>query len=194
VVSPGERVALLGENGSGKSTALHTLLHFVTCSAGRAELGGVPVAAMRRAGIARHLGWVPGETHLFATTLGDNLRLADPDASDRRCVEVLTRVGLGEWFEGLREGLATRLGSGGRPLSAGERQRLGLARALLGPGSVLVMDEPTAHLDASGARGCLVELLDAADGRAVVLVSHDHTVADLVDRVVTLPRREPPTG
>ncbi len=185
-VGAGRRVALVGHNGSGKTSAVHTLLHFVECSAGRASIGGVDVRDLTRTGIARHVGWMAEETHLFAASLGENLRLGRPDADDEQCVTVLERVGLEGWYGALADGLDTVLGFGGRPVSAGERQRLGLARAILAGGSVLLLDEPTAHVDPSSTGRVLTELLDAAGPRSVLVVSHEPDIDRYVDEVVTL--------
>lgn len=185
-VGPGRHVALIGPSGSGKSTALHALLHFVPLCAGTATLGDVEVSAMTREGLARHLGWMPDETHLFSASLADNLRIARPAATDEELDDVLDQVGLGGWLGGLPGGLATPLGVGGCTLSAGERQRVGMARALLSQGPVLLLDEPTAHLDPLTSPDVLAALLGAAGERSVLVVSHDPHVAHLVDAVVQL--------
>ena len=181
-----KRVALVGPSGAGKSSVLHLLLHFLEPSRGAATLGGVDVREMTRAGIARRVAWLDEETHVFAASLGDNLRLSWPEASDAECREALERVGLGRWYAALAEGLQTRLGAGGRPLSAGERQRLGMARALLCQAPVLLLDEPTSHLDPASAPDALRELLGAAGARSVLLVCHEPESAAGVDAVVHL--------
>ncbi|HTZ10184.1 MAG TPA: thiol reductant ABC exporter subunit CydC [Acidimicrobiales bacterium] len=184
VVAPGRRVAVTGPSGAGKSTVLHTLLHFVECRDGTARLGGVDVRTMTRASIAGHVGWVGETTHVFADSVTANLRLARPDAGEADCRRALKTVGLGPWLAGLPDGLLTVLGAGGRPMSAGERQRLGLARALLGGGSVLLLDEPAAHIDAPSAAPLLRAVTGARPGGTVVLVSHDPAATLPVDTVV----------
>ena len=185
-VRNGERVALVGPSGSGKTSVLHALLHFVACRSGQARLGGVDVSTMTREGIATLAGWVPEETHVFAASVAGNLRLARPSATVLECLAALDRVGLRPWSDGLPGGLATRLGAGGLPMSGGEQQRLGLARALLAGPSVLLLDEPTAHLDPATGDRVLRELLDAAGERAVLVVSHDQAISQHVDSVVAL--------
>jgi thiol reductant ABC exporter CydC subunit len=185
-VAPGRRVALIGRSGAGKSSAIHVLLHFLEASAGSASIGGVDVRLMTRTGMARHVAWLAEETHLFAATLADNLRLARPEATEDELVAVLDQAGLGAWYRSLPGGMGTVLGAGGRDLSAGERQRLGMARALLSGAELLFLDEPTAHLDPWSSAHVLAELLGSADSRSVLVVSHEPGIAGLVDEVVTL--------
>lgn len=182
----GGRLALTGPSGAGKTTVVHALLRFLVCASGRATLGGTDVTELDRQGIARLAAWLPDETHVFSASLGDNLRLAMPPASDAECASALEKAGLAEWFASLPDGLATRLGAGGRPVSGGEAQRLGLARALLGGAPLLLLDEPTARLDTATAAEILPELLGAAADRSVLVVTHDPGVAGLVDEVVAL--------
>ena len=185
-VRPRGRLAISGASGSGKSTAVHTLLHFLEPAAGTASVGGVDVRRMTRAGMARRVAWLDEETHLFAAPLADNLRLARPGATDAECTAALDRVGLGAWLHSLPDGLETVLGAGGRPTSAGERQRLGMARALLSGAELLLLDEPTAHLDPGSSSRVLAELLGAAGSRSVLVVSHDPELVGEVDAVVVL--------
>jgi thiol reductant ABC exporter CydC subunit len=185
-VQPGERVALVGASGSGKTSALQTLLHLLEASSGVTSIGGVDVREMTRVGIAQHLSWLDAETHVFTATLADNLRLGSPHASDRDCEKVLDRVGLSDWYRSLPHGLGTVVGAGGRPVSAGERQRLGMARALISGACVVLLDEPTSHIDSASSATILAELVGAAGSRSVLVVSHDQDIAAHVDRVVSL--------
>ncbi len=187
-VGEGQRVALVGPSGAGKTSAVYALVHFLACSGGHARLGGVEVSQMTREGIATLVGWLPEATHVFAATVADNLRLGGPSASEAECLAVLDRVGLRGWVDGLPAGLATRLGAGGLPVSAGEGQRLGLARVLLAGPPLVLLDEPTAHLDPATAGRVLRELLDAAGDRSALVVSHDPAVPGYVDTVVALDR------
>jgi ABC-type transport system involved in cytochrome bd biosynthesis fused ATPase/permease subunit len=183
---PGTRIAIVGPSGSGKTTLLHTLLHFIEPTVGSATLDRIDVRAMTRSGLARHVGWLPEETHLFAASLRDNLRLACPSAADDDCIAALDRVGLSPWYGSLPDGLDTRLGAGARPLSAGERQRIGLARLMLSQASVLLLDEPTSHLDPASSPSALAALLGNSGRRAVLVVGHESDGAGPVDRIIQL--------
>jgi len=182
-VAPGARIAVRGPSGAGKSTALHALLHFVECRRGRADIGGVDVRTLSRSGIAAHVGWLGASVHVFTDTVSANLRLGRTGATEDECRAVLGTVGLGPWLSALPDGLDTVVGAGGRPMSAGERQRLGLARALLAGGTALLLDEPAAHIDAPSVTPLLRALTADDPGRTVVMVTHDASPAD-VDAVV----------
>lgn len=184
-VAPGERVAVVGPSGAGKSTLAAVLLRFLAYD-GSATLSGTELAALSGDDLRQVVGLLGQDSHLFDTSIAANLRLARPDATDDDLRAVLARVHLGDWLDGLPAGLATDVGEAGRRVSGGERQRLALARLLLADRPVLVLDEPTEHLDPSTADALAADLLTLTEGRSVVLVTH--RVADLegVDRVVVL--------
>lgn len=183
-VRPGEVVALTGPSGAGKSTLLAAILGLVEPSAGRIYVEGadgteVDVRALDgerwRAGVA----WVPQEPFLLAGTVGDSVRLVAPDASDAAIVAALASVGLGDVDPGLI------LGERGAGLSSGQRRRVGVARALLRGCPLLLLDEPTAGLDAAAEAAVLGAISRAARGGvAVLLVAHRPAAAALADRVV----------
>jgi ATP-binding cassette subfamily C protein CydC len=129
----------------------------------------------------------PEDAHLFGTTLLENLRVANGTTTEDQARAALEAVQLGAWLDSLPDGLHTALGSGGNTVSGGERRRLLLARALLSPAPIHLIDEPAEHLDADGV-DALRSLVAAmrAQGRSVVIVTHDLGILDVVDRVVTL--------
>ncbi|ROP42916.1 thiol reductant ABC exporter subunit CydD [Pseudokineococcus lusitanus] len=181
-VPDGGRVALLGPSGSGKSTLVAVLTRLLDPRAGEVRLGGVDVRALAGDDVRRRVAVVGDHgDHLFASTVRENLRLARPGASDAELVAVLERVRLGEWLSRLPAGLGTWLGEG--TVSGGERRRLAAARALLVDPAVLVLDEPTEGLDEPTAEALVADLLDAASGRGVLLLTHRPEGLDRVDVV-----------
>ncbi len=190
-LAPGRRVAVIGPNGSGKSTMLAVLARHLDPSRGRHAVDDTDVHDLTIDDVRRHVAVVDDEPHVFAASVGANLRLAGPDADDAAVGRALERAGLGPWLAGLPEGLETRLGSGGRGVSGGERARLGVARAVLADRPLVLLDEPTAHLDHATATAVLDDVLSATDGRSVVMVSHRPEALDRFDTVLDLGARHP---
>ena len=139
--------------------------------------------------VRRTVGLVDDDPHVFASTLFENVRLARPDASRRRSRPRCGPSGSWDWLDGLPDGLDTLLGDGHAHVSGGERARIGMARAVLADLPVLVLDEPTAHLDTATAEALAADLLDAGRGRSVVWVTHGTAGLDRVDTVLDLGRR-----
>jgi thiol reductant ABC exporter CydC subunit len=181
-VPDGAKVALTGGSGAGKSSVLALALRARDPDAGRVTLGGTDLRRLPLDGVRSRLAWSAQAPQVLGGTLAGNLRLGRDDATDEELLAVLAAVGLDDVAAAL--GLDGWVGEGGERLSAGERARLGLARALLSRADVLLLDEPTAHLDAALAARVL-DLL-AADPRAVLLVTHDAAALDGRWRVVDL--------
>ncbi|MBP2368133.1 thiol reductant ABC exporter subunit CydC [Pseudonocardia parietis] len=179
-VAEGEHVALVGASGSGKSTLAAVLFRFLDPLTGSVTLGGHELTTRPPDEVRRVVSGVPADPHVFDSTVRENLRLAASGATDAELSGVLHRVGLA----GLD--LDHEVGAHGARLSGGMRRRLALARALLVDPAVLVLDEPTAHLDPDTRDAVLDDLLAAAAGRSVVLITHDPAVLDRVDAVYTL--------
>lgn len=185
---PGEHLGITGPSGSGKSTLAATLVRFIDPVAGRALLGGTDLRRLALDDVRRTVGLVDDDPHVFASSVAENVRLARPGASDDDVRDALCRARLGEWVDGLPDGIHTHVGAGSREVSGGERARLAMARALLADAPVLVLDEPTAHLDAATARDVAAQLLDAAarPGRSVVWITHGTIGLEAMDHVVRL--------
>jgi ATP-binding cassette subfamily C protein CydCD len=186
-VEPGEIVSVMGESGAGKSTLLLVLAGLLP-AAGTTRLGPRNLAAMDDAERSSRVLLVPSAPHLFGGTLAANLRLAAPDATDGDLHRALVAVGLGEWLASLPDGLETVLGEGGATASGGQRQRLGLARAILSPAPLVLLDEPASHLPEADAIAALRAVLRARPGRSAVLVSHRAAERRLATREVVLER------
>lgn len=183
-VEPGECVALSGPSGAGKSTLLQVLLGFVTPSAGRVRVGDVDLAGLAPEQWRERIAWVPQRPHLFAGSIAENVRLARPGAADAEVTAALVDAGAWEFVRALPRGADTLLGEGGVGLSAGQRQRLALARAFLADRPVLLLDEPTAALDGETEAAVVEAVRRLAVGRTVLLVVHRPALLALADRVV----------
>jgi ATP-binding cassette subfamily C protein CydC len=189
-VPPGRRVAVVGPSGSGKSTLAAVLFRFRDPDAGTVHLDGIDVTTVPADTVRTLLTGMPQDPHVFASTVRENLRLARPGATDADLRAVLGRVGLDPAL------LDTDVGVHGARLSGGMRQRLALARALLvsetggpatdGPGPLLVLDEPTTHLDPETRDAVLDDMLSATAGRSLILITHDLDALDRMDDVVVL--------
>lgn len=172
-VAPGERVAIVGPSGAGKSSIVSAVLGLVEYR-GEVAIGGVPVDGARSSCITA----VPQSPHVFRTTARENLRMAVGDVDDGRMLDVLARVGLA--------GVELDRDLGAAPLSGGEALRLGLARALLSDAPVVVLDEPTEHLDDETAAQVMATIVDATRERALVMTTHRVTDLEAFDRVLVV--------
>jgi ATP-binding cassette subfamily C protein CydD len=185
-IRPGDRVAIMGPNGAGKSSLLSLLLRFTEPTGGRITAGGVDVARVDVDNWRRQVTWVPQRPYLFAATVADNIALGQPDASREDIARAAGMAGADAFIEALPEGYDTPLGEQALRLSAGQRQRIALARAFLRDAPLLLLDEPTAHLDPIVAGQILAVIQTLMAGRTVVLVTHRHGWPGGADRVLTL--------
>jgi thiol reductant ABC exporter CydD subunit len=183
---PQETVALIGASGAGKSTVASLLLCLAAPTAGRVTVGGVDLADCDVDAWRRRLAWVPQHPTIFRGTVADNIRLGRTEAGDGE-VRVAARLAcVDEFVHALPAGYDTVVGDGGRPLSAGERRRIGLARAFLRGAELVVLDEPTADLDAATAALVVAAVERLQAGRTVLLIAHRAELVRHADRVIVL--------
>jgi ATP-binding cassette, subfamily C, bacterial CydC len=185
-LDPGRRIALMGPSGAGKTTVVNLLLRFLDPDEGRVTIGGRDVRELRQHDVRRMFALAGQNAHVFDSTIRANLSLARPTASDAELEDALHRARIGEWVASLPDGLETLVGEEGTQLSGGQRQRLTLARALLSAAPVLLLDEPTAHLDPATAEDLMEDVLVAAGERSVLLITHRPEGLDRVDEIVWL--------
>ena len=185
-IPQGARVALLGPSGSGKSTLAALALKVAAPRSGHVLLGGVDIATLPAALVRARIGWLGQATHLFDDTIRENLLLADPDADEPALWAALDAARVGEMVRALPDGMDAWVGEGGTRFSGGQGRRLALARALLSPAPILILDEPCAGLDAETERAFLETLNETAPGRTVILITHRLTGVERLDRIFRL--------
>ena len=179
----GSRTAILGPSGAGKSTIAGLLLKLLAPQSGQIRLGGIDIAALPAEAVRARIAYLSQTTHLFADTIRNNLRIGDPAADDARLWAALDQAQLAEAIRALPDGLNGWLGEAGSTLSGGQSRRLALARTLLSPAPILLLDEPGAGLDAATEAEFMKTLNAATVGRTIILITHRLTGAERLDRI-----------
>jgi ATP-binding cassette subfamily C protein CydC len=185
-LAAGRRVALLGPAGAGKSTVAAVLLKFASLTGGTASFNQCDFSLLSGDAVRSAVRGLAQDAHVFDTTIGANLLIGRPGAGEPELARAAARAGLLDWVRSLPDGWDTPAGPRGARLSGGQRQRLALARALLADPAVLILDEPTAHLDRATRAALAADLLAASAGRSTLLITHDLAGLDQVDEIVVL--------
>jgi ATP-binding cassette, subfamily C, bacterial CydC len=185
-IPPGARVGVLGPSGAGKSTLAALALKVASPQSGRVMLGRTDIASLRAGEVRQRVGWLSQTTHLFDDTIRANLLLARPDADEAALWNVLEAARIADVVRALPDGLDTWVGEGGTRFSGGQGRRLALARVLLSPMPILILDEPCAGLDAETERAFLATLNEVAEGRTIILIAHRLVGVEKLDRIYRL--------
>ncbi|HTW20491.1 MAG TPA: thiol reductant ABC exporter subunit CydC [Mycobacteriales bacterium] len=185
-LAPGRRVGVVGRSGSGKSTLAALLLRLLDPDSGVVLINGVDASALAGDDVRQHVSGCIADPHVFDSTVRENLRLARPAADDEQLMSALRTVRLSSWVAELPHGLDTEVGPHGVAMSGGQRQRLALARAVLADPAVLILDEPTAHLDPATAAEVMRDVLAITAGRTTLLITHDTHGLDAMDEVIEI--------
>lgn len=185
-VNQGQRIGIVGLSGAGKTTLLNLILRFWDYSQGEICLGSVELHQANQTDIRRCFGVLSQNTYLFAGSIRSNLKLARPDATDNDLWRILEKVRLDTWVKSLPDGLDNWPGERGEQISGGERQRLGLARVLLQDAPIILLDEPTSHLDTITERALVETIINATHNRSVLWISHSLAGMDQMDQVLVM--------
>jgi ABC-type multidrug transport system fused ATPase/permease subunit len=185
-VQPGEFIGLVGPSGGGKTTVVNLLARFYDVAGGRVLVDGVDIRELDSGHYRRQVGMVLQDPYLFHGTVVENIRYGKPEATLDEVIAAARAANAHDFITAFPDGYSTIVGERGVKLSGGQRQRVALARALLSKAPILVLDEPTAHLDPETAEELVGDILSAADDRSVLLITHRPEGLDLVDEIVVL--------
>ena len=186
----GSRIAVVGETGSGKTTFAKLLVRLMDPISGTIQIGGVPAASISLSELRSRVSFVPQEGFLFDDTVANNVRYGRPDAADAEVWTAFHELGLGEWVQGLVDGLQTQAGERGGNLSAGERQLVALVRAWIGTPDLLVLDEATSAVDPAMDVALRRAIDKLTEGRTSVTIAHRLSTAEGADEVLVFDKGE----
>jgi ATP-binding cassette subfamily B protein len=185
-IQPGENLALVGHTGAGKTSIANLIARFYEFQDGEILIDGVDIRQLNLAHYRRHIGLVPQEPFLFSASVADNIRYAQPDATDKQVMEAAMHISQGEWLKALPEGLETDAGERGANLSMGQRQLVALARVLLKDPSILILDEATASVDPFTETQIQEGLRCVMADRTSVVIAHRLWTIQNADRIIVM--------
>lgn len=184
VINPGEKLAIIGESGTGKSTLVKLLMRFWDCDKGKISFGGVDIKTLPTNSLRANQVLVSQETFLFNESIEDNIKLGYLDASREEIIEAAKKASIHDFIMTLPNGYQTKVGELGSNFSSGERQRIGLARAFLSKGKVFILDEPTSNLDTLNEKEILRSINENADNKTILLITHRKSTASICQKTL----------
>ncbi len=185
-IAPGEKVGVIGRMGSGKSTLIRLLIGLYQPKDGAVKFGGVDIRQMAGAELRARVGFAPQDTVLFYGTVRDNITLGDPCINDQRMLRASNLSGVSDFIRTNPEGFGAQVGEQGKSLSGGQRQAIGLARALVRDPEVIILDEPTSNMDTSSEQAVQSRLMKNLQHKTLILVTHRMSMLKLVDRLIVM--------
>lgn len=187
-INPGERIAIIGRNGSGKSTLAKLLVGLFQPTTGSLRYDGIDSAQIHPSDLRRNFGYLPQDVTLFHGTIRDNILFGTRQVTEHQLIRAVQLSGVSQFTNLEAEGLDQQVGEGGMSLSRGQRQTVALARATLNDPPVLLMDEPTASLDARAEQQFIRSMQNVSKDRTLLLITHKMHLLQLVDRIIVLER------
>lgn len=185
-VASGQRIAVVGPSGAGKSSLANILLRFYAYESGHILFGGHELRDYRQEDVHRHISLMSQRTHLFNTSIRENIGIAKQDATEAEIIEAAKQARIHAFVEGLPNGYDTLVGESGAQLSGGERQRVALARVLLKDAPLMILDEATANLDPVTEQSILRDIYESLSGRTLLVITHRLTMLDRMDEILVL--------
>ena len=185
-IKKGDKVALIGESGIGKSTFIKLMMRFFDVNGGKIELDNNDIKGVETKSLRNSQTLVSQETYLFNESIEDNIKIGNKDASRDEVIKAAKKASIHEFIESLPRGYETNVGELGENLSSGEKQRIGLARAFLSNGQILIMDEPTSNLDTLNEGEILKSIKETCEDKTIVLISHRKSTTAVCNRILKL--------
>ncbi len=185
-IKKGDKVALIGESGIGKSTFIKLMMRFFDVNGGKIELDNNDIKGVETKSLRNSQTLVSQETYLFNESIEDNIKIGNKDASRDEVIKAAKKASIHEFIESLPRGYETNVGELGENLSSGEKQRIGLARAFLSNGQILIMDEPTSNLDTLNEGEILKSIKENCEDKTIVLISHRKSTTAVCNRILKL--------
>ena len=189
-INKGDKIALIGESGIGKSTFIKLIMRFWDVNSGRIDIDGINIKDIPTKSLRASQTLVSQETYLFNESIEDNIKIGNLNASREEVIEAAKKASIHDFIEKLPKGYDTKAGELGGMLSSGEKQRIGLARAFISNGDVLILDEPTSNLDTLNESEILRSIKENCEEKTIILISHRKSTTSVCNKVYKLEKKK----